>query len=260
MPPAGSFLDALASRGQYHFSLAEAARGIGGSPGAVRAALRRLKRKGLVAEPARGFLVIVPPEFRSLRCLPAEQFVPQLMAYWKEPYYVALLSAAELHGAAHQRPQVFQVMLRRNRRLIACGGVRVEFAARRDMQATPVVERNTPRGTLSVASAEATAFELVGYDERCGGLDNVATVLAELAERLDAVGLAAEAERAPVAWVQRLGYLLELVGAARLAAPLLPLVERVEQEAPLVRSRPRSAARRDRRWRLLLNAQVEPDL
>jgi hypothetical protein len=36
-------------------------------------------------------------------------------------YYAGLLSAAQLHGAAHQRPQEFQVFLAKNRRPIRCG-------------------------------------------------------------------------------------------------------------------------------------------
>ena len=39
----------------------------------------------------------------------------------------------------------------------------------------------------SVASPEATALELVGYADQCGGLDNVASVLGELSEALDAL-------------------------------------------------------------------------
>jgi AbiEi antitoxin C-terminal domain len=35
-------------------------------------------------------------------------------------------------------------------------------------------------------TAEATALELAGYADQCGGLDNVASVLAELVESLDA--------------------------------------------------------------------------
>lgn len=120
------------------------------------------------------------------------------------------LSAAAYHGAAHQKPQVFQVMVPKARRGLECGGVRVDFVARRDMSDTPVLERNTPTGVIRIASPAATALELVGYPERCGYLDNVATVIAELAESIEGDALEAEARRAPVAWVQRLGYLLAL--------------------------------------------------
>ena len=51
------------------------------------------------------------------------------MAHLNQPYYVALLSAAAYHGAAHQKPQVFQVMIPKARRGLECGGVRVDFVA-----------------------------------------------------------------------------------------------------------------------------------
>lgn len=57
---------------------------------------------------------------------------------------------------------VFQVIVLRSRRGIACGGVRVEFIARQDMHATPVIERNTETGTIRIATPEATALEIVG--------------------------------------------------------------------------------------------------
>lgn len=109
-------------------------------------------------------------------------WTPQLMEHLEQPYYVALLSAAAYHSAAHQAPMVFQVMVPRSRRSFECGGVRVDFVARRDMESTFVGERDTPTGVLRIASPGGTTIELLGYPERCGFLDNVATVLAELAE------------------------------------------------------------------------------
>jgi len=46
---------------------------------AMKAALRRLRKKGEIAMPYRGFYVIVPPEYHALACLPAEQFIPDLI-------------------------------------------------------------------------------------------------------------------------------------------------------------------------------------
>ena len=120
---AANYLRDLQAQGQYHFTTDEAVRALGGSVDAVRAALRRLKEKGHVVGPYRGFHVIVPPEYRGLGCLPADQFIPDLMRHLGEPYYVTVLSAAAYHGAAHQRPQVFQVMVPRARRPLASGQV-----------------------------------------------------------------------------------------------------------------------------------------
>jgi len=257
---AAAFLEDLQAKGRACFTTQEAADALGESMLAARAALRRLKARRRIADPYRGFHVIVPPEYRVLGCRPADQFVPDLMAHLGEPFYVALLSAAAYHGSAHQAPMTFQVMVPTARRAIVCGDVRVDFVARHDMSATPVVQRNTPMGVLRVASAEATALELVGYPERCGYLDNVATVLSELAERLDAGFLAQEARRAPVAWVQRLGYLLARVGADDLAVGLEPvLAERTMFLVALAPWKSMVGAPRDARWSLAVNVDVEPD-
>ena len=125
-----SYIDRLASAGVYHFTTEKAAAALGSSPIAVRAAIRRSRAKGRLATPFRGFHVIVPPEYRTLACLPAEQFLPQLMEHLGLVYYAGLLSAARLHGAAHQAPMVFQAVVRENRQDIECGSVRVQFVAR----------------------------------------------------------------------------------------------------------------------------------
>lgn len=257
---ASDFISSLAISGRYHFTLDEAVAAVGASVVSVRAALLRLQQKGQVALPHRGFYVVVPPEFRRLGCLPAEQFIPQLMSHLGEPYYVALLSAAELHGAAHQRPQAFQVMLAANRRPIECGAVRVQFVARKNVDETAVIEKNTPRGSLRVASPEDTALELVGYADQCGGLDNVSSVLGELVEAIDAEKLVTAARRSPIVWAQRLGYLLDLTEHADLAEALMPLVKERAHSARLARSTSGKGAARSQRWKLAANVAVEADL
>jgi len=258
---ASDLIDELASRGRHHFTTQEAAKWLGSSPVATRSALRRLRRKHLVAMPYRGFLVIVPSEYRRLGCLPADQFIPQLMGHLGLGYYAALLTAGRYHGAAHQQHQVFQVMVPKNRPTITCGKVHVAFVARRNVTEMPVTILNTPRGHLAVSTPEVTAFDLVGYLRHAGGLGNVATVLTELAEALDAKTLAAVAGLSPLPWSQRLGYLLDQVGASDRTGLLARYVAAsVNETVPLLPSVPAEGAARDARWRLAVNAVVEPDL
>lgn len=257
---ARDYVDDLMARGHHHFTTQDIIQAIERDPHAVRAQLRRLKARGVIAEPVRSFHVVLPPAHRSRGCLPAEQFVPQLMDLVGEPYYMALLSAAQRYGAAHQRPQVDQVMVRRNRRPIRCGQVRVEFVARRDLERMPVREFNTPRGVVRYSTPETTALELVGYPSRAAGLDNVAAVLRDLAEEMAADRLLVAAGLSPVSWSQRLGYLLERVGAPDLAGSLRPFVAtRARSFAPLRRAADRFGAERNRTWKLILNAEIEPD-
>ena len=255
------FIDRLLQQGKYHFTTAETCSALGSGVSTVKQALRRLKAKGVIATPQRGFHVVVPPEYRALGCLPAEQFIPQLMEYVGEPYHVALLSAAQLHGAGHHRPQRFQVMVTTPRRPILCGEVGVEFHVRTNLEEATTVVMNTPRGHMRVASPEATALELVGYQRHAGGLDNVATVLAELAESISGSQLGNEANTVPSAWGQRLGYLLELVGQYEKVSQLRVLVERrARRIVPLDPALPRTGAPRSRMWKVAINAEVEADL
>ena len=143
---AHDYIADLAVAGRYCFTSRDAREALDVSADATKLALGRLARKKHVASPARGFHVILPPEYRSLGCLPAEQFVPELMRWLNQPYYAGLLSAAQFHGAAHHRPQEFQVMLTKPRRPIHCGHVRVAFIGRKRLHEVAVQSFKTPRG------------------------------------------------------------------------------------------------------------------
>jgi predicted transcriptional regulator of viral defense system len=260
-PHAREYIEGLAAKGRYHFSSADAQRALGVSPAAAKLALLRLARQKLIASPARGFYVVVPPEYRSLGCLPADQFIPALMQRAGLRYYAGLLSAAEYHGAAHHRPQEFQVLLERARRPIRCGQVRVRFIVRKHLQDVSVQGFNTPRGIIQVSTPEATAVDLVGYHHHVGGLDQVATILMELSERLDPEKLVSAAKTAPIPWAQRLGYLLEHVGAQEKAAPLKTYVWSAGREPALLLPGARDGkAPRDAEWRIIVNAEVEREI
>ncbi len=63
-----------------------------------------------------------------------------------------------------------------------------------------------------MALPETCAFDLVRYPEGAGHLSNAATVLVELAERLDERKLVDVAPLVRLPDVQRLGYLLDVNG------------------------------------------------
>ena len=259
-PYARSYIRDLAASGRYSFTSLEAKAVLGVSADAAKVSLHRLIREGEIASPARGFYVIVPPEYRSLGCLPADQFIPALTERAGQPYYAGLLTAAQYHGAAHHRPQEFQVMLAKARRPIHCGQVRVGFFVRKRLQEIPLQNFNTPRGTIQVSAPEATALDLVGYQTQVGGLDQVVTILSELAERIDPLKLAIAALTAPMPWAQRLGHLLEHAGAAEKTADLKTLVKKSARETvALLPGALADKARRDADWKLIVNADVEAE-
>jgi len=258
---AREYIARLAASGRYNFASKVAQAALGVSAAATKLALSRLAKQGEIASPVRGFYIIVPPEYRSLGSLPADQFIPGLMKSQRQVYYAGLLTAAQYHGAAHHRPQEFQVMLAKNRRPIQCGAVRVAFMARKRIAEVPIQEFNTPRGTIRVSTTEATAVDLVGYQHHVGDLDQVAMILSELAEKIDPQKLVLAAETAPVPWAQRLGYLLEHVGAGEKVASLKAYVrQHAKQSVALLSTAPVKDTERDESWKLFVNAAVIVEL
>ena len=250
----------FAARGQYHFTSAEFRSALGVSAAAANQALWRLAQRGAVASPGRGFYVVVSPEYRALGCLPPDQFIPALMEHRGMRYYVGLLSAAQYHGAAHHRPQVFQVMVDRSRRAIRCGAVRVDFIARAGLGSVPLSTFDSPRGPVVASTVEATAVDLVGYMGRAGGVDRVAGMLSELAGLIDPVLLVDAARSASVLWAQRLGFLLEFVGAGDRCGPLKDHVrQRGRNYTRLLPSAPADGAARSPDWRLVVNSSIEAE-
>lgn len=254
-----SFIEALQSAGRYTFTREEALKALRVSDIALKNALWRLSKAGRVISPRRGFYVVVPPEYRAAGSIPPSWFVRDLMAYLGRPYYVGLLSAAALHGAAHQSPHEFQVVTDRPLLPIKVGRARILFVKKAHLAKTPIVGIKTPTGEIRVSTPEATALDLVRYPEHAGFLSNVATVLGELAERLDARALvrAAEAD-SELAYAQRLGYLLERIGCAELAVPLAEWLDtNAPRVVPLRPDRPIAGVPRAARWRVAVNEEVE---
>jgi len=259
--PLYNWVEGLQGQGRYTFTRFDVETETGRTFLAVQSALRRLKQHGRIASPRRGFYVVVPPEYRATGAPPASWFIDQLMQFLGQPYYVGLLSAAALHGAAHQQPMVFQVVTDRPTREVRVGKVSIRFTMSALVQEAPVVAMQTETGTMKVATAETCAFDLVRYPAAAGHIDNVVTVLAELSERLNADELVGLASMVKMPDVQRLGYLLETLGHGVLAEPLAAWLGGRHPRAVLLQPGERgSAAEAVARWHVVPNVEFEVDV
>lgn len=258
-PTVAAWIDHLQSSGRYTFTREEALAATGGTETAVAASLRRLRKAGRIVSPRRGFHVVVPLEYRTAGTPPAEWFVDDLMRHLRSPYYVGLLSAAALHGAAHHAPQVFQVVTVVPTRPLTVGRVRVVFVQGR-AGLSPTQTMNTPTGTIVVSTPEATALDLVRHATACGGLQSVATVLRELAERIDGARLVEAARGVERTVAQRLGWLLDHLGASERVDPLArTLAAGPLFPASLRSDLPTGGMAPDRRWGVIANTTIEDD-
>ncbi len=254
------WVEQLQSRGCYTFTRSRAESDSGRSFIATQTALRRLKEQGKIVSPRRGFHVVVPPEYRAVGSPPASWFIDDLMQYLGQPYYVGLLSAAAIHGASHQQPMVFQVVTDRATRDINVGRVTIRFSMNSKAERMPVVEKQTETGAMRVATPETTAFDLVRYPDAAGHLSNIATVLAELAERMDPQALVRVASLVRLPDVQRLGYLLDAIGEGDLARPVARWLESRRPRVILLRPGEPADVAIDHRWHVRPNAELETDV
>ena len=184
----------------------------------------RLQKKGSLIHPRRGFYVIVPPQFMSWGSPPPAWFIDDLMHQEACPYYVGLLKAAELHEAAHQAVMEFQVITQKRMPKLRTGRSAIAFYYSKKIAAleSGIEERKTDTGKMRISSVELTALDLLRYPRAAGGLDNIATVLADLGPKLDGNRLALLASVFERSVRQRLGYLLTRAGHTRTAEMLLP--------------------------------------
>ena len=257
-----NYIEELQAQGRLVFTSDQAQAKLGESPNAFIKASLRLMRKDKLFRPTRGFYVIIPGEYRSGKSVPPEWYIDALMKFHRLPYYVGGLSAAALHGAAHQAPQELQVVTTKPLRLITAHRTRIRFLTKKAIEETPVQEMKTHTGYFKASTPEATALDLVRYYRWAGYLNNIATVLGELSERIDPKKLvrAAQAE-GEIAHVQRLGYLLDQYGEKKSASELRKWASAKKTKfVPLRPGWDGEVSARDEKWRVLINDEVEPDL
>ncbi|MHB8186650.1 MAG: type IV toxin-antitoxin system AbiEi family antitoxin domain-containing protein [Dermatophilaceae bacterium] len=256
-------LDDLVAHGRAAITTAEAADALGIPQDQVRVRMHRYLQQGRVIAPARGLWVPVPPQHRVYGALPGLQMIDLLMRHLGRDYYVGWLSAAEVHGVAHQAPQVLQVAVSAPVQDRTLGRVRLQFATRARVADVPREQRTAPTGLVWVATPATTALDLVDDPARSGGLSNAATVIAELAAdgRLTDDALADAARHFPITTVRRLGRLLDSLNLAPLTGGLQRLASE-HRRAPITaldrRSPPEGPT--DHRWRVAVNTQIDPDL
>ena len=255
-----SWIDDRQAVGLYYFTREEAIQSLKITEEAFRKAAARLAKKFRIVRIRSGFFVIVPLEYRASGVLPADWFIADLMAYLEQPYYVGLLSAAALHGAAHQQPQQFQVVTTAPQRRIQKNNLSLRFFFKTNFDATPVTQIKVQTGYMVVSTPEATALDLIRYSRSIGGLDRVITVLQELGETIDAKKLLeASRKEGNLAYAQRLGWLMEKAGHTNVEALSQWVTDQKPLPARLDPSQPAKGARKNDRWQLLINATVEGD-
>ena len=184
-----AFLVKIRSRGRYSFTYKEVLDSFNISEKALDQNLYRLKSKNSIAAIRKGFYVIIPPEFASRGILPINLFIDDLMNSINKDYYIALLSAAALHGATHQQPMEYFVVTESPAlRSIRNDKIAINFLVKKQWFPGDIVKKNTDAGYVNVSSPELTALDLLFYNSMIG-INRAFTVLQELNVAMNANSL-----------------------------------------------------------------------
>jgi predicted transcriptional regulator of viral defense system len=255
--------DWMLGRGQHSATSSELSKLLGVAEPSLRQSLRR--QSSSIVSVSKGLWIPVPPEYRSVGFPPPIHFVDALMKHLGHPYYVGFLSAAQLHGASHQKPMTLQVVTSAVLRDRQVGDSRLQFIHRMATK-TKVRQRFiVPTGQVDVSTAEVTVLDLAETPRFGAGIGNVATVIGELLieNKLDIDKLTKDAAEYPATVTQRIGYLSEyMAGEVGVELNLDDLAKRVAASdyTLLDPQIGMEQEQRNSRWKILANIEIEHDL
>jgi predicted transcriptional regulator of viral defense system len=261
MPAGVEYARGLLKRGVYTFTRDEARTGLGKSGPNLNAALRYLERSGWVFPLGRKFFVIIDPQHQGYGALPLEWFVDDWARSLGMEYYVGGLSAAMLHGASHQKPQVFHVVADRQMRPVARPNLEIAFFRKGKIVKGMWEEKKSAAGYFRVSTPEMTSFDLLYFPRTSASLDRVVTILVELGEAIKAEALADLANLGcEIQILQRLGWLLDRAGWANLTDGLRQSLQEKRRVWSLLQPGLPASGSRNERWRVVENVEIEPDI
>jgi predicted transcriptional regulator of viral defense system len=197
--------------------------------------------------------------------LPPIIFMDYLMDYLERPYYISLLSAAALHGAAHQQPQSYFVCSTLpSMRPTSKKGIHIKYVSKRNFPDSHIVQKKTESGYVNVSDPILTCIDLINYYKIIGGFNRAATVINELSEEISEDQINSEIlQLAPNSDIQRLGYLWEYeCDQAGLANALFNMLKESSNYMKTYNLNSSKALQKENiknRWKINVNIKIEID-
>jgi predicted transcriptional regulator of viral defense system len=261
------YIDLLQKRGNLFVSKSQAFNDLRNSHENIHVAFSRMVKKKRLFRLRRDFFGIIPIEYQNNGATPPDWFIDPMMKHGNDLYYVGLLSAAAIHGAAHQQPMQFQVITNNMQmRNLITPKSHIIFYKKKYFPLQGLIKIKTMTGYMWVSGPELTAVDLLRYPKAAGHLNNIATVFEELGEKIDSdilVRLAesVDSDRGEMVYWQRLGYLLDTVGYADKTEKLVNFIcQKNPSYKYLSPIDTKKNYEKSDKWRLYINKTIEIDL
>ncbi len=254
---ARSFIDAKLAGGVVSFSLSEMTEKTGLSVVAAKNQLLRLKKTVTRVSPRQQYFLIIQPEHRSIGAPPVEWWLDDYFKWLGRPYYLALQSAAGTFGSNLQAIQETQVITDISRREMIIGRIRLRFFMKSGIKNTLTQQLPEAYAPLIVSLPESTAYDLIRYSHDIGGIERAAETISPMLRLIKAKELRSVLDaEGEIATAQRLGFVLETLGATVLSKTIKDWLPKVIQMVPIsTRLGSDSSAPISREWGIINNSR-----
>ncbi len=220
-----------------------------------------LRKRAQIFSPTRGLWIPIPVEYRTWGAPDPLIYIDDMMAHLDVDYLVGWLSSAARYGASHHAAQVFQIATSRAVRNREFGRSRLEFFTRNYVGSVKPSSEFRQKTKTKIASVPTTMLMLASDIAICGGINNVSTLIIELADEYDDFenGIVAEAPLFPDAAVRRIGWLLDTFGDGATDG-LREYCVTLASDASTLSPAASRTGRTDSNWKIIVNEEVDPDI
>ncbi len=228
---------------------------------AIDMSLFRLMQQGAIQSAFKGFYTVIPIQYQNLGGLPPAMYINDLMKYLERDYYISHLSAAALHGSAHQQPQEFYVTHNKSAlRKTKKGVMRLNFIKKESWNCSAVERKKSDAGYILVSNPLQTAFDLVNDHNKIGGINRAATIINEMVNLIKYDKELIKQQKQVT--LQRLGFILDDLNWQNEADELYNQsfkMKKPKNRYPLKSGKLQKGYSSRNRWNIVENTSIEID-
>lgn len=258
------YINQLLTYEEYSFSLNELIKHLNKTETSIKSELSRLIAKKEIVNLRKGFYLIITPRYSKLQKLPLQLYIDKLFKYLDRNYYVALLSAAKLHGASHQQIQKEYIITETPKfKDISKNTIDIRFFTTSNWSDKNIQIKKSDAGIYKISSPALTMVDIINHQTKLGGLNRVISIIEELSEELKESDLIELLSWYPnKSTLQRFGFLLEELCLKEELQDLIFMKLKEISFYPILLS-PSSNKKPstvNNRWKVDINIKIESDL
>lgn len=200
-----------------------------------------------------GFYAIYSPSEKDSGKISPDDYINQLMSYKEINYYTGLLSASAYYGATHNRSFIYQVIVDKQIHTPKKILEGIKFHRKKKFPEHCLVKQKGNYGYINYSSPALTAYDLIKYEIESGTISNIILIISDLLSQIKISDIKNLLKNnLEVAYIQRLGFILEKLEANELINPLFEYSKKATSYMPLSRIGKKSG-NKNVKWKIIEN-------